>query len=101
MKIPVIIEPISDGRFRARAGEPFGASAEGASADEATRRLETLLRQRLCNGNAVATIDLENGAPEAGPSSLRLTPLPADDWFFTTMREAITENRKLEDEAGQ
>ena len=29
MQVLILIEPIEEGRFRARAGEPFGVSAEG------------------------------------------------------------------------
>ena len=97
MHIHVLIEPIADGRFRARAGEPFSASAEGTSADEATRQLENLLRQRLQNGNQLATIELDNGSSSVEAAPLCLDPVPEDDWFFRTLREAIAE-RRLQDE---
>jgi hypothetical protein len=100
MHIPVLIEPIAEGRFRARAGEPFSASAEGDSADDARHRLESLLRDRLQGGPQVATIDLGHGAPAPCDAPLHLEPVPDDDWFFKTMREAIAENRQREDGAG-
>jgi predicted RNase H-like HicB family nuclease len=98
MQIPILIEP-TEGGFRARAGEPFGVSAEGPTAQEAARRLESMLRDRLRAGTQLALIDLGNGSPSPSPPPLHLEPLPDDDWFFRTMREAIAENRKHEDEA--
>ena len=44
---------------------------------------------------------LGSAAPEPCQPPLQLEPLPADDWFFGTMREAIAENRRREDEAGE
>jgi hypothetical protein len=97
MQITILIEPIEGGRFRARAGEPFALSAEGDSPDVATRHLETLIRNRLGGGSRLAVIDLANGT--LTPPPLYLPPLPDDDWFVKEMREAIAENRRLEDEA--
>jgi len=99
MHIPVLIEPIAGGRFRARSGEPFGAAAEADSADEARKQLETILRHRLNGGPLVATVDLGNGSEQRQPP-LQLPPVPENDWFFDTMRDAIAENRAHEDEAG-
>jgi hypothetical protein len=101
MHIPVLVEPIGGGRYAARAGEPFSASAEGTSAGETMRHLEAMLRQRLQNGSEVATIDLSSGAPARNGRPLCLEPLPAADWFFKTMRKAIEENRQRENEAAQ
>jgi hypothetical protein len=100
MQIPVLIEPIEGGRFRARAGEPFAASAEAPTAEEAAQRLEMIVHDRLNAGSRLGVIELGNGttAPATGP--LQLEPLPDDDWFFRTMREAIAEDRRREDEAG-
>jgi predicted RNase H-like HicB family nuclease len=100
MHVLILIEPIEGGRFRARSGEPFGASAEGETAEEAAHQLETILRDRLHTGSRLALLDLENGLPPPTPAPLHLEPLRDDDWFFQTMREAIAENRQREDEAG-
>ncbi len=99
MHVLILIDPIEGGRFLARAGEPFGMSAEGETAEEAAHHLETILRDRLHTGSRVALLDLGNGSPPSIPVPLRLEPLRDDDWFFQTMREVIAENRQLEDEA--
>jgi hypothetical protein len=99
MHILILIEPAGGGRFRATAGDPFGLSAEADSADEAALRLGTLLRDRLQKGSRLARLDLGNSSSATFPVPLQFAPLPEDDWFFQTMREAIAENRKREDEA--
>src|SRR5262245_19059756 len=99
MDILILIEPSSEGRFRATAGAPFGISAEADSPDEAARRLETLLRGRLQQGSMLARLTLGNGAGSAPKAPIHFDPLPESEWFFDAMREAITENRKREDEA--
>jgi len=99
MQIPILIEPAAGGRFRAKAGEPFSLSAEGASAEEAARHLASLLHDRLQAGTCLSVIDLGNGPASLPPTSLCLEPLPDDDWFFQAMRDAITENRQHEDGA--
>jgi predicted RNase H-like HicB family nuclease len=99
MHVLILIEPIEEGRFRARAGEPFGVSAEGETAEEATHQLESILRGRLHTGSRLALLELGNGPPPLTPAPLHLEPLPDDDWFFQTMREAIAENRQREDKA--
>lgn len=98
MHVLILIEPIEEGRFRAKAGEPFGVSAEGNSAEEATQHLKTILRDCLQTGSRLALLDLGNGSP-ATLAPLHFEPLPEGDWFFQTMREAIAENRQRETEA--
>jgi hypothetical protein len=51
MQLPILIEPIEGGRFRARSGEPLPLSTEAATRDEAVRQLEKLLADRLRDGS--------------------------------------------------
>ena len=99
MHILILIEPIEEGRFRARSGEPFGLSAEGETAEKAAQQLENILRDHLHNGSRLAVLNLGKGSPSSSTTPLLLEPLPDDDWFFQTMQEAIAENRQREDEA--
>jgi uncharacterized protein (DUF433 family)/predicted RNase H-like HicB family nuclease len=100
MHVLILIEPIEGGRFRAKAGEPFGVSAEGKTAEEAAQQLKTILHSHLRAGSLLALLDLGNGAP--APLDLHhLEPLPGEDWFFQTMDEAIAENRRRESEASR
>jgi hypothetical protein len=101
MQIPILVEPHENGGFRARAGEPFGLSAEGSTAQEAAEHLATLLRDGLKAGACLDFIDLPNGPQVLSPVPLQLEPLSDEDWFFDTMRQAIAENRQREDQAGR
>jgi predicted RNase H-like HicB family nuclease len=97
MQVLILIEPIEGDRFRAKAGEPFGLSAEGKTAEEAAQHLQVLLRERLETGRHLALLDLENGS-SAALAPLHIEPLPGEEWLFQTMSEAIAENRQRENE---
>jgi predicted RNase H-like HicB family nuclease len=98
MHVLILIEPIEGERFRAKAGEPFGVSAEGKTVEEAAQHLKTILRDRLQTGGRLALLDLGNGLPLPTSATLHQEPLPDNDWFFQTMRETIAENRQRENE---
>src|SRR5688572_14215701 len=100
MQLPILIEPIDGGRFRARSGEPLALMTEGATAHEALTALQAALREQLRSGARLGAVDVENGSVSAPAGPLQLDPLPEDDWFFQTMREAIEENRRREDQGG-
>lgn len=98
MQIPILIEPIANGRFRARIGEPFALSVEGASTTEATHLIEEALKSRLCSGVQIAAVNISNGEVATEPV------LPSDelyktDWVYRELQEAIAENRRNEDSA--
>ena len=63
MKIPVLIEPVADHGFRARAGEPLPVSADGATPDEAVRNLRALLESQLKSGKQLRLLDLATDNP--------------------------------------
>ena len=101
MRIPILIEPLENGRFRACAIEPFAISAEGATDAEATDLLTAKLCERMATGVRMSFIDVPNGAaiPEAKPQ----LPCPADNLYqtdpaFREWQEIIPENRRLETE---
>jgi hypothetical protein len=101
MQIPILIEPIEGGRFRARAGEPFVLSADADTALEAARFLEQQLGDRMRAGAQIAFVHIPNGTPAFGSPP----PLPADDlyktdWVFRELQEAIAENRRIEESTG-
>lgn len=100
MQIPILIEPVTGGRFRARSGEPFVLSVDGDTAQEALGSLEKQLNERLRAGAQVAIMKLPNGVMTPGPQ-LALTADDAykTDWVFKEMQDAIAENRRLEESA--
>src|SRR5260370_4955851 len=97
MQVRILIDPKVGGGFRATAGEPFCMSAEAESEKEAAKRLEIMVRSRL-TGTRVAVLELGNGSPPSTDAPLRFVPVPGEDGFFQTLRQAIEENRQSEDE---
>ncbi len=95
MQVLILVEPKEGEGYRATAGSPFDISAEANTAAEATSRLESMLRNRLHHGGRLALLNLNNGSSPA-PPSFQLEPVPRDDWFFKTFREAIEEARQRE-----
>ena len=94
MQIPILIEPIAGGRFRARSGEPFAFSAEGDTEQESIQGIERMLKSRIDNGARCAVVNVPNGVG---------FPFPADDLYKTDLgfrewQEEIAENRRREDE---
>jgi hypothetical protein len=91
MRIPVVIEPVSGGkRFRARSSEPFPATAEAESRDEAlgqlTREIESQMHTR-----EVVMLDVPTTNPLIG--SLDLDDPDVQEWW-----EHVQEFRKRMDE---
>ena len=58
MRIAVLIEPVANNGFRARAGEPLPFSAEGATADEALRNLQFVLDRQVKNGRQLRSLEI-------------------------------------------
>lgn len=92
MQIPVLIQPIEGGRFRARAGEPFAMTAEAASPEEATATLAKQFEECFRAGAALTVIQV-NGTTSTPAVHFDFTAIADDDWFFQTMSDAIAENR--------
>ena len=98
MRIPILVEPIENGRFRARAGEPLAMCVEGATSKEATGLLTAKLKERFAAGAALWFVELPNGSISNSLDPLEYTPTPVDDWFFGELQKEIAENRRLEAE---
>ena len=100
MQFPILVEPTTDGRFRAHIGEPFQLSAV---ADDARRALDDLVRQvqqRLRGGASIAVMTLSNGSVQVSTA-----PVPADDayktdWVYQALTDEMAENRRLEESVG-
>src|SRR5205814_1150705 len=58
MQIPVLVEPVANNGFRAKAGEPLPLTAEGATADEAVRNLRAAMDRQLKNGKQLLAVDV-------------------------------------------
>jgi hypothetical protein len=89
MNLPVLVEPIGNGEFRARCGEPLPLEATGASRDEALARLRALVQASVAGGKELVSLPV--GASEenlpAGAGIFEGDPL-FDEW-----QQAIADHR--------
>jgi hypothetical protein len=54
MQVPVLIQPLPDGRYRARAGAPFDITIEAPTRDEALQNCRSEIHKQLAGGEMVA-----------------------------------------------
>jgi predicted RNase H-like HicB family nuclease len=95
MEIPVLLERIEGNGYRARGVEPFGITTEGATKDEALRKLRELLTARLKSGSEITTITI----PEQDNPWLRVCgTLDPNDPLVQEWEEIMKENRRKADE---
>jgi predicted RNase H-like HicB family nuclease len=98
MELPVLLEPLPDGGFRARSGDPLVLTAQGDSPDSALRNLRNLIETRVAGGTRLTTIEvpsLEAGS-HPGAGMYRDEPL-FDDWraAIDTYRQAIEDDPEI------
>jgi hypothetical protein len=94
MHIPVLLEPLPGNRYRARAGEPFALTAEGATRDEALRQLRELIDRQLRNGAELTSFELPGENPW-----LRMCGIyDPDDPMVQEWLEIMEANRRKMDE---
>ena len=91
MTIPVLLEPIPTQRFRARAGEPFGWTAEGGTAEEALQNLKTVIGNHVAAGAQVTNLDLPLLSAPALPTGGIFAP---DDPLVEEWKQIMAENRQ-------
>jgi hypothetical protein len=95
MQIPVLIERVAGNGYRARGGEPFALSAEGASRDEALRKLRDLIGEKLRTGAEIVALDL----PVNDNPWLRMAgTLNLEDPLVKEWIQIMEENRRRDDE---
>lgn|SRR5262245_34597307 len=63
MRIPVLVEPVANNGFRAKAGEPLPLSAEGATPEEAVRNLRSAIDRQLKNGKQLLSLEIASANP--------------------------------------
>ncbi len=81
MEIPVLLEPLPDGGFRARSGDPLEFTANGDSPDSALRNLRDLIEMRIARGTVLTTIQVSSARTGRHPGAgvYRNEPL-FDEW---------------------
>ena len=63
MQIPVLVEPVADNGFRAKAGEPLPLSADGATPEEAVRNLRAAMDRQLKDGKQLRSVEMASDNP--------------------------------------
>ena len=58
MQIPVLIEPVGGNGFRAQSGVPFPLSVEGATREEALKKLREMIEGHLSPGAEVVSMEI-------------------------------------------
>jgi predicted RNase H-like HicB family nuclease len=95
MQIPVLVEPVANNGFRARAGEPLAVSAEGATPEEALHNLRAALERQLTNGKQLRSLDL---APDNPWLALAGMHDPNDPLIQEWKREMAAYRQEFEDD---
>jgi hypothetical protein len=95
MKILVLVERLAIDSYRARSGEPLVLTADGASRDEALRKLRQLVNDKLCSGAELTEFTLPVIEARSWPPPPIYDP---DDPMVDEMIEIMKENRRKADE---
>jgi hypothetical protein len=94
VKINVRLEPVAGNGYRA-VGESFAVSAEGATEEEAVRKLKELIRRRVDAGVKLMQVEV----PDADNPWLRMAgTLDPNDPLVQEWIEIMKENRRKADE---
>lgn len=92
MRLPVLIEPMPDSRYRATGGSPLFLTAEGDTRDEALTQLQRLVEERLAGGSELVAVEVR---PERHPW-LAFAGMYEQNELFDDWQEAIAERRSQE-----
>jgi hypothetical protein len=63
MDLPVLVEALANGAYRARLRQPLELTAEAATRAQALADLRLLLEEQLRQGKEIASIQVPNGQP--------------------------------------
>jgi hypothetical protein len=98
MQIPVLIEPVAGNGFRATGGEPLRLTAQGATPDEALRRLREMVEDRIAAGAQFTTVEVP--PVETRPAKHPWAPFAGtlkDDPLLEEWKEAMADWRRQMD----
>jgi predicted RNase H-like HicB family nuclease len=89
VEVSVILEQVENNGYRARCGDPFVASADGSTREEALARLRGVLTEKIAAGIEVVRLEV--------PMPRRKGPIWPDDQITRDWLEGIAEARKKAD----
>jgi predicted RNase H-like HicB family nuclease len=93
MDIPVIVERVAGNGYRATGAAPFSVSAEGATREEALRKLTEAIEGRLRGGAELVMLHLS----AVDNPWLKMEGVFKDDPMFEEWQQAIAEYRRERD----
>jgi hypothetical protein len=96
MQITVLVEPVANNGFRAKAGEPLPLTAEGATADEAVRNLRAAMDRQLKNGKQLLSVDIAATNPWLAMAGVHD---PNDPLIQDWKKEMAAYRQEVEDDA--
>jgi hypothetical protein len=93
MEIPILLERLDGGRYRARVGEPFAFTVEAAGRTEAIIQADQAIKARPAAGAELIPLPISNPGTIHGEAAGCLKDHPLfDEWV-----EIMAENRRRED----
>ena len=95
MRLSVLIEPVPGHGYRAKGGEPFAVTAEGATRDDALQNLRALIAGKVSAGAEFVTLDV----PVAEHPWLPFAGMYRDDPLVEEWKLTMAELRCQADEA--
>src|SRR5437868_4436360 len=94
MQIAVLLEKVAGKGYRARGGEPFALTAEGATREQALAKLRELIADKLRAGAEVVALEI----PAVHPALRTAGRLDPNDPMVQEWLEIMAENRRKADE---
>ena len=98
MEIDVLIEPVAGNGYRASGASPFAFTAEGATKEEALRKLQDLIKGKLSAGSEVTRLKIPAGD---NPWLAMAGMWDPEDPLIKEWKQVMAENRRQEDGVGQ
>src|SRR5437660_3523636 len=98
MQIPVLVEPVANNGFRAKAGEPLPVSADGGTPEEAVRNLRAAMDRQLKDGKQLRSVDIASENPWLAMAGMHD---PNDQLVQEWKQEMAVYRQEIEDDANR
>jgi hypothetical protein len=89
VQIAVLVEPMNGAGFRASGGEPFCVSVEGATREDALKKLQDEIELRIKSGADLVFLDV----PAESNPWLKIAGMYKDDPMLEEWKQAMAEYR--------
>jgi len=97
MQLQVLLERVSDKKFRVTGGIPLALVVEGESEEEAVRNYQDAIAARLINGGKLLSLDLPD-QPIAEHPWMKFAGTLPDDELTAEWRRSIEDFRREADD---